>query len=192
MTGNHQHVKRGLTTQQTLPSNTANPLLISVARRRQLRRFGLGPVGQGLCGVPLPGNGLLQGVGGGNGVLHGVGHAGHLGDSWVGEWVNLGADTTNSNLLNTYTEVTARAPGGKTERTGHVFLGATIGDHVNDKDEIYYVLSGRGALTLNGEVREVGAGHAILTRNGDSHALRQLGEEDLVIFIVFDEASRTR
>lgn len=58
------------------------------------------------------------------------GHAGHLGDSWVGEWVNLGADTTNSNLLNTYTEVTARAtPGGKMERTGHVFLGATIGDH---------------------------------------------------------------
>lgn len=57
------------------------------------------------------------------------GHAGHLGDSWVGEWVNLGADTTNSNLLNTYTEVTARAPGGKTERTGHIFLGATIGDH---------------------------------------------------------------
>lgn len=70
--------------------------------------------------------------------------------------------------------------------------GASIGAHVNDKDEIYYVLSGRGALTLNGEVREVGAGHAILTRNGDSHALRQLGEEDLVIFIVFDEASRTR
>ncbi|MGJ4802724.1 GDSL-type esterase/lipase family protein [Luteimonas sp. SDU82] len=70
--------------------------------------------------------------------------------------------------------------------------GATIGAHVNDKDEIYYVLSGRGELTLNGAVREVGAGDAILTRNGDSHALRQLGDEDLVIFIVFDEASRSR
>ena len=70
--------------------------------------------------------------------------------------------------------------------------GASIGAHVNDKDEIYYVLSGRGMLTLNGQVREVGAGQAILTRNGDSHALRQLGDEDLVIFIVFDEASRTR
>lgn len=70
--------------------------------------------------------------------------------------------------------------------------GATIGAHVNDKDEIYYVLSGRGELTLNGRAREVGPGDAILTRNGDSHALRQLGDEDLVIFIVFDEASRQR
>ena len=70
--------------------------------------------------------------------------------------------------------------------------GATIGAHVNDKDEIYYVLSGRGALTLNGATREVGPGDAILTRNGDSHALRQLGDDDLVIFIVFDEASRSR
>ncbi|TYT25980.1 cupin domain-containing protein [Luteimonas viscosa] len=69
--------------------------------------------------------------------------------------------------------------------------GATIGAHVNDKDEIYYVISGRGELVLNGDAREVGPGDAILTRNGDSHALRQLGDEDLVIFIVFDEASRT-
>ena len=69
--------------------------------------------------------------------------------------------------------------------------GATIGAHVNDKDEIYYVLSGRGELTLNGATREVGPGDAILTRNGDSHALRQLGDDDLVIFIVFDEASRS-
>ncbi len=69
--------------------------------------------------------------------------------------------------------------------------GATIGAHVNDKDEIYYVLSGRGELLLNGATREVGPGDAILTRNGDSHALRQLGDEDLVIFIVFDEASRS-
>lgn len=57
-------------------------------------------------------------------------HAGHLGDSWIGEWSNLGADTTNSNLLNTYGEVTARAtPGGSMEKTGETFLGVTMGDH---------------------------------------------------------------
>lgn len=57
-------------------------------------------------------------------------HAGHLGDSWIGEWSNLGADTTNSNLLNTYGEVTARAtPGGSMEKTGATFLGVTMGDH---------------------------------------------------------------
>ncbi len=59
------------------------------------------------------------------------GHDGFLGDSWVGEWVNLGAGTTNSNLLNTYGEVISRAtPDGPNERTGEQFLGAIIGDHV--------------------------------------------------------------
>lgn len=58
------------------------------------------------------------------------GHDGHLGDSYIGEWVNLGAGTTNSNLLNTYSEVIASAPGGSNERTGLQFLGAIIGDHV--------------------------------------------------------------
>jgi UDP-N-acetylglucosamine diphosphorylase/glucosamine-1-phosphate N-acetyltransferase len=62
-------------------------------------------------------------------------HDGHLGDSWVGEWANLGAGTTNSNLLNTYGDVIARAltadgKAGSNERTGQQFLGATIGDHV--------------------------------------------------------------
>ena len=57
-------------------------------------------------------------------------HDGYLGDSYVGEWVNLGAGTTNSNLLNTYGEIVAVArPGGSYERTGETFLGATIGDH---------------------------------------------------------------
>jgi len=58
------------------------------------------------------------------------GHEGFLGDSHIGEWVNLGAGTNNSNLLNTYSEVIAKAPGGGNERTGLTFLGAIIGDHV--------------------------------------------------------------
>ncbi len=58
-------------------------------------------------------------------------HDGHLGDSWVGEWVNLGAGTTNSNLLNTYAEVPARArPDGRNEATGEQYLGCMLGDHV--------------------------------------------------------------
>ncbi len=58
-------------------------------------------------------------------------HDGHLGDSFIGEWANLGAGTTNSNLLNTYGEVVARAtPNGSNERTGEQFLGCIVGDHV--------------------------------------------------------------
>ncbi|RPE75933.1 cupin domain-containing protein [Vulcaniibacterium tengchongense] len=63
--------------------------------------------------------------------------------------------------------------------------GSSIGEHRNDKDEIYYVLSGRGELLLDGRRREVGPGDAILTRNGSTHALRQLGDEDLVIIVVY-------
>ncbi|MBX3384997.1 MAG: hypothetical protein KF768_00335 [Phycisphaeraceae bacterium] len=63
-------------------------------------------------------------------------HDGYLGDSYIGEWVNLGANTTNSNLLNTYGEITARAlkgpvgPVGSNERSGERFLGCVLGDHV--------------------------------------------------------------
>lgn len=57
-------------------------------------------------------------------------HDGFLGDSYVGEWANLGAGTTNSNLLNTYGEVPVRSqPGGPMERTGETFMGCIIGDH---------------------------------------------------------------
>lgn len=63
--------------------------------------------------------------------------------------------------------------------------GASIGEHRNDKDEIYYVLSGRGELLLDGKRREVGPGDAVLTRDGSTHALFQRGKEDLVIIVVY-------
>lgn len=66
--------------------------------------------------------------------------------------------------------------------------GSTIGEHRNDKDEIYYVLSGHGELLLDGKRREVGPGDAILTRKGSAHALEQRGEEDLVIIVVYQPA----
>jgi mannose-6-phosphate isomerase-like protein (cupin superfamily) len=63
--------------------------------------------------------------------------------------------------------------------------GSSIGEHRNDKDEIYYVLSGRGELLLDGRSREVAAGDAVLTRNGSTHALFQRGDQDLVIIVVY-------
>ena len=68
--------------------------------------------------------------------------------------------------------------------------GSTIGEHRNDKDEIYYVLSGRGELLLDGKRREVGPGDAILTRNGSTHALEQRGKEDLVIIVVYQRPKK--
>src|SRR3954462_4173874 len=56
-------------------------------------------------------------------------HEGYLGDSYLGEWVNLGAGTTTSNLKNTYGPVRLRM--GKTTEveTGRRHLGSLIGDH---------------------------------------------------------------
>ncbi|MDP7028752.1 MAG: putative sugar nucleotidyl transferase [Phycisphaerales bacterium] len=58
-------------------------------------------------------------------------HDGYLGDSIVGQWVNLGAGTTTSNLLNTYGEISVRVtPDAPRERTGRAYCGSFIGDHV--------------------------------------------------------------
>src|SRR5262245_38885712 len=67
--------------------------------------------------------------------------------------------------------------------------GAAIGYHRQEADEIYYVLSGSGELTLNGARSIVGPGTAILTRTGSSHGIRQLGSDDLVIIIAYQQAS---
>lgn len=57
-------------------------------------------------------------------------HDGFLGNSVIGEWCNLGADTNNSNLKNNYAEV--RIWNYETEsfaRTGLQFCGLMMGDH---------------------------------------------------------------
>ena len=77
-------------------------------------------------------------------------------------------------------------------RKRELHAGSAIGYHRNDEDEIYYVLSGRGELTLNTERRLVGSGTAILTRAGDSHGLRQLGAEDLVIIITYPRSPSSK
>jgi mannose-6-phosphate isomerase-like protein (cupin superfamily) len=61
--------------------------------------------------------------------------------------------------------------------------GAGVGYHEQTEDEIYYVLSGRGEMTLDGNKVDVGPGTAILTRTGSSHGLKVIGNDDLVIII---------
>ena len=61
--------------------------------------------------------------------------------------------------------------------------GSGIGCHPHGKDEIYYVVSGRGEFTLDGVKHPVGPGSAMLTRDGSTHCLRQVGDEDLVIIV---------
>lgn len=58
------------------------------------------------------------------------GHDGFLGNAVIGEWCNLGADTNNSNLKNTYEEVKLwNYRTEKFEKTGLTFCGLMMGDH---------------------------------------------------------------
>ena len=68
--------------------------------------------------------------------------------------------------------------------------GSAIGYHLQREDEIYYVLSGRGLMTIDGKEFEVGPGDAVLTRPGSSHGLKQVGKEDLVILINYEQAPK--
>jgi mannose-6-phosphate isomerase-like protein (cupin superfamily) len=68
--------------------------------------------------------------------------------------------------------------------------GSGIGYHEQKEDEIYYVLSGRGLMTIDGKDIEVGPGTAVLTRPGSSHGLKQVGSEDLVIMINYLQAAK--
>jgi hypothetical protein len=54
-------------------------------------------------------------------------HAGYLGHSYVGEWVNIGAGAVFSDLKNTYGSIRVASSGGKTD-TGLVKLGSFLAD----------------------------------------------------------------
>jgi mannose-6-phosphate isomerase-like protein (cupin superfamily) len=103
-------------------------------------------------------------------------------------------------------EVAKAEPGphqGPGQTVGHVFFdktpnlhfsfrkrvlkpGSAIGYHEQHEDEVYYVLSGRGVMTLDDKPYDVTPGMAILTRTGSSHGLKQVGGEDLVLVITFE------
>jgi len=64
-------------------------------------------------------------------IVHGYSnkyHEGFLGHAYVGEWVNLGAITSNSDLRNDYGEVSVPL-GGEAVATGQAKVGCYIGDH---------------------------------------------------------------
>jgi UDP-N-acetylglucosamine diphosphorylase/glucosamine-1-phosphate N-acetyltransferase len=55
-------------------------------------------------------------------------HDGFIGHSYLGEWVNIGAASNNSDLKNNYSSVRMWCAGSEKD-TGRQFLGTIIGDH---------------------------------------------------------------
>jgi UDP-N-acetylglucosamine diphosphorylase/glucosamine-1-phosphate N-acetyltransferase len=69
-------------------------------------------------------------------------HSGFIGHAYLGEWVNVGAMATNSDLKNDLTDVSVYA-NGKPVDTGDLKVGSFIGDHTK---------LGIGALLTTGTV----------------------------------------
>lgn len=69
-------------------------------------------------------------------------HSGFIGHAYMGEWVNIGAMATNSDLKNDLTDVKVYA-NGKSVDTGDLKVGSFIGDHTK---------LGIGALLTTGTV----------------------------------------
>ncbi|MBO5248867.1 MAG: cupin domain-containing protein [Clostridia bacterium] len=63
--------------------------------------------------------------------------------------------------------------------------GCSIGTHRHEgEDEVYYILSGTGRLSDGVTETVVTAGDAVLTGNGESHSIENIGDEPLKIFAV--------
>lgn len=68
-----------------------------------------------------------------------------------------------------------------------LYTGSAIGYHLQKEEEIYYIVSGTGEMTMNDKKFTVNAGDAILTLPGNSHGLKQTGKDDLVIIINYEK-----
>ena len=63
--------------------------------------------------------------------------------------------------------------------------GATIGLHTHiGSEEFYYIIEGKGLMTIDGESVEMRPGDVVLVKNGDSHAFKNIGENELHMMVV--------
>ncbi len=85
-------------------------------------------------------------------IIHGYSskyHDGFLGHAYVGEWVNLGALTTNSDLKNDYSNVSVSLDGHDSIDTGSIKVGSLIGDHTKTSiGTLFNTGAYVGAMTL--------------------------------------------
>lgn len=61
---------------------------------------------------------------------------------------------------------------------------AVVPHHHRELEEIYYVVSGRGLMTVADDTREVGAGDAVYVPRGCRHTLENIGSEPIKLILV--------
>jgi mannose-6-phosphate isomerase-like protein (cupin superfamily) len=64
-------------------------------------------------------------------------------------------------------------------------VGASVGQHHHvETEEIYYLLEGRGRMSVGAETREVAAGDAVFIPRGAIHTLENTGDEPIRLLLV--------
>jgi mannose-6-phosphate isomerase-like protein (cupin superfamily) len=63
--------------------------------------------------------------------------------------------------------------------------GSSIGYHLGDKQEIYYVVSGHGTIRINDKDFPLAPGDAMLLKPGTSHGIKPAANEDLAVMITY-------
>ncbi|GGG01714.1 cupin domain-containing protein [Paenibacillus abyssi] len=73
-------------------------------------------------------------------------------------------------------------------------VGTTIGLHPHvGNEEIYYVVEGKGEMTVDGNAFVMEPGTACLTKSGSKHTFKNIGDSDLRIIVieaVFDKKDK--
>jgi mannose-6-phosphate isomerase-like protein (cupin superfamily) len=60
----------------------------------------------------------------------------------------------------------------------------TLEAHVDPMEEIYFISSGEGEMTVGDETRHVKSGDAVWIPTGSVHALTNSGDEDCYVLVV--------
>ena len=60
---------------------------------------------------------------------------------------------------------------------------ASLEHYHTEAEEVYFVLSGRGGIRVEGETRSIGPGDVVVIVPGERHKVWQEGEGDLVLLV---------
>ena len=92
--------------------------------------------------------------------------------------------------MSTAYRISDAAPGRAMEfRKRVLHVGAAIGPHPIDHDEVYYVLSGEGEVVSDGATHRLGPGMAAYLYRGAVVGIRQMGETPLTLIISYPVAA---
>jgi len=61
--------------------------------------------------------------------------------------------------------------------------GNTIEEHIDEVEEIYLILKGKGLMVVGDEERKVGEWDAIWLPAGKPHSLKNIGDEEMFIIV---------